>query len=383
MRAVMLAVVLVAASSTSAPAQSPANPIIDNYHAYVAALQRADLPGAETAAQAALTASQARDGEGGRTGVLALNLVQVQLLRGEAAQAAPAADLLLRIAQTRGDSGVNLLAARLVHGQTVLATRGAQGRDELEAGLREAEHNSDVEDYAYPASVALAQWALWDHQYPLAREAWAWAATHANGAFSDPELARAQARTGEAASLLLDQRAEDATPAWTMLLEVHDQLYSAAHRDTPDHAVSDVQWVYAQAQAWFAIANLRNTQVVPLDQIEDQSRVTLHEPDTNFCPMNWVRPQNDDLSRFYPREAIDRGIEGVVVARLVTDEGGAIVKADAIASAPDRMFERSASSLFSRGTLQRADHAPDGCVMPHVDFETVHFQIEGRHRRRH
>jgi hypothetical protein len=63
-----------------AAAQTP-NPVVGHYRAYNAALERGDLATAETEARAALAASEMRDGDGGSTAVLALNLAHVLLQR--------------------------------------------------------------------------------------------------------------------------------------------------------------------------------------------------------------------------------------------------------------------------------------------------------------
>ena len=61
----------------AASAQTP-NPVIQHYRAYQAALDANDFVAAEREAAAALAASEQRDGDGGRTAVLALNLALVR-----------------------------------------------------------------------------------------------------------------------------------------------------------------------------------------------------------------------------------------------------------------------------------------------------------------
>lgn len=71
----MLAIVLAVAGPVAA--QAP-NPVLTHFRAYRAALESNDLPTAEREAAAALAASEARDGDGGRTAVLALNLASIR-----------------------------------------------------------------------------------------------------------------------------------------------------------------------------------------------------------------------------------------------------------------------------------------------------------------
>src|SRR5262245_51388285 len=68
----LLALVFAALTLSTAKAQElPDGSVSDHYRAYRAAFDRGDIVGAEAPARAALMVSQARDGEGGRTGVLA------------------------------------------------------------------------------------------------------------------------------------------------------------------------------------------------------------------------------------------------------------------------------------------------------------------------
>jgi hypothetical protein len=78
-----------AALLTVASATAQTNPVLQHYRAYAAALERGDLATATTEAQAALAASEARDGDGGRTAVLSLNLATVQLWAGHPERPCP------------------------------------------------------------------------------------------------------------------------------------------------------------------------------------------------------------------------------------------------------------------------------------------------------
>jgi predicted negative regulator of RcsB-dependent stress response len=100
-------------AQTSAPSE-----LMTHYRAYRAAFEAGDLATAETEAAATLQASVARDGEGGRTGVLALNLAQVRLQRGRVAEAYAPALQAFTIASARPDAGVDPLLARLVLGRS-------------------------------------------------------------------------------------------------------------------------------------------------------------------------------------------------------------------------------------------------------------------------
>jgi hypothetical protein len=105
---------------TVATAVAQTNPVIEHYRAYTAALDRGDLATATTEAQAALTASEARDGDGGRTAVLALNLATVHLWAGRPEQARPAAQRALDLARA-GAQGVDPFMAEIILARSVLA----------------------------------------------------------------------------------------------------------------------------------------------------------------------------------------------------------------------------------------------------------------------
>ena len=86
----------------------PSTPIVAHFREYRAALERNDLPAAETAAAAALAASEAAHGS--RTAVLALNLANVRLeLGGEYDALTPARTAHALATRFRG-SGVDAAA---------------------------------------------------------------------------------------------------------------------------------------------------------------------------------------------------------------------------------------------------------------------------------
>jgi hypothetical protein len=111
-----------AAGAAPASAQSGgSDPVISAYREYKAAEARKDLAGAEAAAARALAASDARDGDGKLTAVLAMNLAIVMMDRDEKAQAIAPARRAYTLASA-GAKGVDPLMARLVLGEAELAT---------------------------------------------------------------------------------------------------------------------------------------------------------------------------------------------------------------------------------------------------------------------
>ena len=156
MRTAILAVLAAGLAATaSAQTGDAPNPVIAHYRAYRAALERNDMAAAEVAAEAALAASEARDGDGGRTAVLAMNLAQARLDRGRTREALAPAQRAHGLALSRGaQSGVDPLLASLILGRAELA--GDDGNEaRLVAALEQAKGRSDVHTEAYAAAIAL------------------------------------------------------------------------------------------------------------------------------------------------------------------------------------------------------------------------------------
>src|SRR5262249_58511725 len=98
--------------TSEAVAQSGApNPITSHYRAYREALATGNLAAAEVEAAAALDASAARDGDGGNTAVLAINLAQTRLSLGRRNEAYEPASRAFKIA-TAGGSDADPLMPR-------------------------------------------------------------------------------------------------------------------------------------------------------------------------------------------------------------------------------------------------------------------------------
>src|SRR5262249_11051026 len=155
---------------------------------YRAAVDRGDLAAAETEAAAALEASQARDGNGGRTGVLALNLALARLDAGHRAEAMQPAQLAQSLA---GDtSGGGRALADLVVARTELSRAG--GAERILAALGQPGAR-DLGAYAFDAASDLGRFSMEQQQYEQAQAAWTRAVELAPGeAFThDYELAGA------------------------------------------------------------------------------------------------------------------------------------------------------------------------------------------------
>ena len=100
-----VATFLIALPTAPAFAQPPAtDPVVAHFRDYRAAIDRQDFAAAETAATAALEASEA--GKGSRTAVLALNLALLRLTLAEPAAAHAPAARAHELATSRTETGV-------------------------------------------------------------------------------------------------------------------------------------------------------------------------------------------------------------------------------------------------------------------------------------
>ncbi|HWA01092.1 MAG TPA: energy transducer TonB [Caulobacterales bacterium] len=372
MRGMVLGLVLAAGAFAPAAAEQ-ANSVLEHYRAYAAALERGDLAAAEREAAAAYGASEARDGDGGRTGVLALNLALVRLNRDEAEAAAAPARRANDIAQARGAaSGVDPLRARLALWQGEMALGLENAPAMLLAALQDAEARTDLDDDAYPAAVRLAHKALQLRQYDLARMAWSEAQRYAGGALGDVAFARAQARIGEAATMVLGSRREEVlAQSHAMLGDVLSALWPDVRRQMGEPTLTQADLLYAQALAWSALTRPRPRR--------GQSDESASEPADlvvpNECKIHWQFPHLQEAYRYYPQRALIAGIGGVVIVRVLLGDDGRITQTDVAAAAPEDLFDDAAKRFLADGVAQRADDAREGCVMPHAVFITMPFMV--------
>ena len=185
MKRFLFAMALMAFLGSAAAAQQ-ANPVMDNYHAYMAALQRGDRAGAEAPAAAALEASQARDGEGGRTAVLAFNLARLRVTLAKYAEAIEPASIAVRLSQAQGAaSGVDPVLAQIISGRAELGADRRNAGAHLRTALVAANGRRDLDDDAYVAAVELGRWAYTSQYFDVMRTAYEAAIDHVASAPGD------------------------------------------------------------------------------------------------------------------------------------------------------------------------------------------------------
>lgn len=208
----LAAIVLATAGAT---AEEPSDPVKAAYHDYVVAQDKHDLPAAEAAAAKALAASEARDGAGGSTAVLAFNLAMVRLDLKHHADAVGPARRAADLAKA-GAKGVEPLRAELILAEAELTTDPKADEHRAEKALEAAKGDANVDDFAYPAAIALAKAAGARKNWSAAAQAWLSAAAHAHGAHSDDNLVRGRALTQAA---IIETNRHELSKAKTLMAE--------------------------------------------------------------------------------------------------------------------------------------------------------------------
>lgn len=376
-------------------AQAPADPIMTNYRAYRAALQAGDLNAAETAARAAWEASNARDANGGRTGVLALNYAKIALANGHRAPAHDAAQQAVTIATSAQTAGLDPLVARLALGRTELV-RGADSGNvgQLLDTINAAHGNAAAGADALEAANDLGQWALSERHFQVAADSYGEAAELSDSAPGDHDLARGEARLGQGVALVtlatsseVDEwgrglgatgsnlRAHDQgdtyEQAQAALVQAEEALFPLAMQPTADNGLTLAQRDYALARAWRTVINARLTSDhqtrLPDPQMNLRVRVTDPRP---FCAIRVV----EEPQARYPGGSSEHGEFGAVVARMLINPDGSTRDAQVAAAIPER-FGVPVRAVAPRWRVERTPESPEDCQMAPVVFYAIMFYI--------
>jgi hypothetical protein len=386
MRAVvtLLFAASVASIARSQPTEPPpADPVVASFREYRAALERNDLPAAETAAEAALAASQASDGR--RTAVLALNLANLRLELGGDYDALAPAQTAYALAVSP-DAGIDALAAALTLGQAEIRTGDAvAGAQRLLDAFTAAQAAGTLEPEVYAAAVMLGLWGIADQRYLVAHEAWTTAERLARVA-EDPTLARARALTGQGAAILLastDRRlpalalaeltAANAQTANDKFTVAQRLLMPAALGDNAAAEVTPSQRAFAEALAWHSAL---------LAKVQSQG-----------AALPTTTPYSDDAPRFDrpgvcvlraiidpapppPGDALDRYSVGAVVVHMRLDARGRVVGHEVVASVPSRLLEGPVRVVAEKWRVEKEPGTARDCRMPSSHFVPTSFILQ-------
>jgi hypothetical protein len=390
LRPVAFAAGLVWLCCVGASAQTP-NPIVQHYRAYQAALDAHDLVSAEREAAAALAASEARDGDGGRTAVLALNLATVRLVNGNAAGALEPGRRAASLAQLRGEeaTGVSPALAQLLVGRAELAGGVADAPEHLSQALEMAQQARIAPEEIFDSARELAAWTLRNERYEESARAWSIAANYAEGSRLVPAHARGIALTGSAAALILSEvagrhrriPADVARDAYGMLIEALNTMATLPGLD-PDGEVTPVMRNYAEALAWRAAlrAKLRTDgQDIPVvQQAQGDGADGLNEVrvsrQVEQLPRCLVRIRVRDNERLYPEDAVMDGRLGGVAVLFRINEAGEIEDVEALVSVGGAEFGEHAEQRRA-WRIERRDDSPANCRMAMTVVQSISFQL--------
>lgn len=363
--------------------------VVEYYRAYNAALERGDLPAAETSAAAAVAASEARDGDGGRTAVLLVNLAQVQIDQERLAEALISARRVAAIAEARGEAaGVDPLAVQLLLGHAELSAPGNVGAQRLRTALAQAQNTTGVEAQSYAAAKALGEWAFRERQYEEAAQAWTTAIGFVPGADGESVTARAVALMGRGvAYTMLDdlnyRQPETGTRftdgpdarAETDFTEALRLIYPLA-TVRGDGELTQAQTVYARALAWSSTlrARLERFGWRPNLSIDDWVGLTLDLNETDGHSVCRMRLTARPLPE-YPPEALRRFGVGVVVVRVVVSASGAVSEVRPLAVVGGQEFADAINAVAPQWQVEPGDEYQEPCTRASVKFVRVQFRL--------
>jgi hypothetical protein len=383
--ALLSALPLLAATAASAQ-QAPAavDPIVARFREYRAALERGDLPAAETAAAAALAASEAA--RGNRTAVLALNLANVRLELGADYDALTPARTAHELATS--DSAVDPLLASLTLGRAEIAANERTGSRRLIDAIAAAQADAALAGEVQGAAVALGQWTLDAQDYATAQDAWATAGKLA-AATVDPTFARAYALTGEGAAIFLRNARPREQQTGTRMARISTPdaqaasdafglaqalLMPAAYAETPPGAkLTAGQVAFAQAMAWQGALFAR---IESLDEPLPVPASTLGIPAYDRSGECAMRSSNTGPEIEYPTEALFRYGVGAVVAHFALDADGGVRARTIAASIPPGPLADAVEAALPQWRVEKDPRAAAGCRVPASYYVMVRFVLQ-------
>jgi TonB family protein len=373
MRALTAFVAIVLACSFDVAGAQESSPVATYFQQYRQALESGDLAGAEAAASAALEASRSIDGEGGSTGVLALNLARVRAQLGQWQEARAPAEQAYALSRRGGAAGLDPAMSELLWGRVRLATEGFRGSAFLSNALERYEERADLLGDRYDAAAQLGLWAMQTHNYVIARGAWSRAADTAQGAPFDQNYALGQARAYEGMAIALQSITREIRMSPIVARQVRERLREA-HELIRPFAFSDSaeltapQELFAQILAWDGVVWSKMASENP--GREDDPTLDsdpIGSPNAPFC----VARRIDGDRPFYPAQQLLEGQISAVVLRLRFDEHGSYLGATVAAAVGHEDLERNATAAVA--TWRYATQMEGSCRVLPIQYTRVVF----------
>jgi TonB family protein len=383
----MLAAAPTGALGQEGAASADANAVLAHFRAYRAGRDAGDGETAEREAEAALTASEAKDGDGGVTPVLVMNLALTRLDRLRFAEAlAPAQRAYDFAFATPPAQGLDPLLAKLALGRALVGAesqRGAgnaRGAELLMQALAAGQTRSDIEHHLYTAARELGGFQFRLKRWAAARDAFAEAERHAAGAPAAVDVADAEMQIMRAGALVfLDQEPE----AMAVLHDASKRLEPFVDQLREDGELTYTQSVYAMALAWQGVAYARMSRrqrAAERAQTPEQTESRESEPmplvagalaPTCCCPLHVVaRPLPT-----YPTAALEYNGIGTIVLRVRFRENGEVIDRRVAAALPPRYFQEAVERVMDRWQFVRDADAPPDCTFPPQRFIPIRFVL--------
>jgi|CXWL01.1.fsa_nt_gi hypothetical protein len=377
------ATVLMACAWLSPVALAQFDPVADAHNAYTQAWARGDIATAEAAASVALEASEARDGEGGRTAMLAANLAQARIDLGRHADARAPALRANDIAERRGASaGVGLAYTRLLVAQSQLAEPA--GEAAVRDALRQSEE-AGLRSETFSAAIGFGDWALRRERLDSALFAFETASRVADAQTNPVGRSRAYLGVGMARALR-DRSSTLRHQTGTRLVDIPDSgvdeafiealrlARPIAESDARTGRMSVAQTVFGSALAW---AHARRKALNgrgwgdPYDTGDIRSLVVDLEPNDGLdaCRGGLDPSPYPD----YPSELLHRDGATAITARIVTDQSGAVTDARIVGAAGTAELREAAAAVLPRWQFTTPD---TGCSKARVTFVPVSIEID-------
>jgi hypothetical protein len=370
---------------------NPADPVQTQFQTYTTARKANDLAGADAALQAALAASVAHSGDGGRTAELALELARFRLLRGEFAAAVAPAREAVRIADQRGlAAGIDADLARLTLARAEL--RGTDARDADQRLLRlleEIPYSPDNAPDLLAAAFNLAQTADEAGQAGMARQAWAQCGSLSRRQPRPDPVLIATAQVGEARAGLLERLRSERRLALstsppsgessygryaTMLLEAAGRVEAEAMQWQAQFEPAVAQRVYGEANVWLGVvkAKLKSEDRKLADAMRQDSGSFDVAPRADV-PLCAVRQVTEPMPAFPKAQRVRDGV-GAVVLKMRFDDTGRVLQLAVVTSAGGPEFEQSVADVASSWRIVSDDTETQGsCRMARDRIITVLF----------
>lgn len=364
-------------------AAQASSPILEHYRAYTLALDRGDLNAAAVEAEAALAASQARDGDGGRTAILAYNAAAVYLQAGRYAEARPHAQRALSLAQA-GARGVDLVLAQIAVARAVVALEGASGAGRAAAAELNALLATPTLTPAdiYTPAAQLGNWGLANADYDLARSAWALAAGHSEGSPFGEAYGLGRARTNEAVAIIAGELADgrrisqdDGDAAHALLSEAMRVLRPLTG-EVPGLQLTVAQQTYSEARVWLSAleskldADGRRVPERPAEAQGDADGMSEVGPVDLTRPRCLMRLVGEPAPR-YP----DLGQVGSVMLFMRINANGEVASHQIAARAGSEEFAEAVERVAGQWRVERLDASAPNCRMESNVLQLIRFVV--------